>query len=264
MTEQKYVEDPQEEKEQPEKVDFPSEDNLAEWQAEKMARESQNERQELPETDATSAERDEPKPLPKKVEKNAADFLIQNTGEREEQQYSQAEKADNQKSWQRFIEPSQRQRAYHHFPHYFYAGFWIRAFAFLVDILCISLISSILLNGILSFVGLKAGGNLTPYGLLSLAIYLGYFVLMTKFTNGQTLGKMIFGIQVVCFKEENLSWATVLVREGACRFILKSGLGLIGYLPAAFTPTKQHLGDFLSDTSVVTLNSIKAYNGVKF
>lgn len=262
MTE-KYLEDPQEEKKQVEKLTFPSENHLDEWQANKAAQETKEEL--VPSSEAEPVSEEGSQPLSEKAkQKSAADFLMQNKEKRENQPYSQEEKADNQRSWQRFVEPPKRQRDYHHFPAYFYAGFWIRAFAFIVDIICIGLISSILLDGLLSFGGLEAGGNLTVYGLLSLAIYLGYFILMTKLTNGQTVGKMIFGIQVVCFKEEKLSWTTVLIREGACRFILKSGFFMLGYLPAAFTPSKQHLGDFLSDTSVVTLNSIKAYNGIKF
>lgn len=258
MTDQEYREDPQEETEQPEKVTFPSEEHLAEQETKEEPARPHDETTPLPES---TKQREKSQ---KKQKRSAADFLMQNKETRENQQHTQAEKADNQKSWQRFIEPPQRQRSYHNFPNYFYAGFWIRAFAFLVDLMCISFISSILLDSVLGFIGLDMGGNRTPYGIIGLAIYLGYFIFMTKLTNGQTVGKMIFGIQVVCFKEEKLSWTTVLVREGACRFILKSGFFMLGYLPAAFTPTKQHLGDLLSDTSVVTLNSIKAYNGVKF
>ncbi|MFP9041983.1 RDD family protein, partial [Enterococcus faecalis] len=50
------------------------------------------------------------------------------------------------------------------------------------------------------------------------------------------------------------------VREGACRFILKFPLLMLGYLPAIFNQKKQHLGDFFTNTSVVTINLIKAFN----
>ncbi len=73
---------------------------------------------------------------------------------------------------------------------------------------------------------------LSFYGGAALVIYLAYFVLLTKLNHGQTIGKMIFGIRVVGFDETTeLSWSTVLVREGACRFILKFPLLFIGYLP---------------------------------
>ena len=93
-----------------------------------------------------------------------------------------------------------------------------------------------------------------------MVIYLAYFVLLTKLNHGQTIGKMIFGIRVVGFDETELSWSTVLVREGACRFILKFPLLFIGYLPVIFSKKKQHIGDYFSNTSVVTINLIKAFN----
>ena len=150
-------------------------------------------------------------------------------------------------------------REFNDYPDYFYAGFWIRLFAFLVDVLCIRLISSIVFTLGVSLVGISEQANTFLAGrVIDLAIYLAYFIVLTKLTNGQTVGKMIFGIQVVCFKEETLSWSTVLVREGACRFVLQLNLLLVGYVVAAFTPSKQHLGDLFSDTSVVTLNTLKA------
>ena len=97
---------------------------------------------------------------------------------------------------------------------------------------------------------------LTLYGFIQLLLFVGYFMLTTKYTNGQTVGKMIFGIRVVCFKEENLSWQTVLIREGVGRYIGKT-VAVI-YLVAAFQSKKQHPIDLLCDTSVVTENSVRA------
>lgn len=147
----------------------------------------------------------------------------------------------------------------HRYPNYFYAGFWIRFFAYLVDNLCITALTTIIIGGPFNLLGLERTSQLfSVYGILSLVVYLAYFVLLTKLNNGQTLGKMIFGIQVICFSEEKLSWSTVLVREGACRFILTNTLFSLGYLVAIFTPNKQHLGDLFTETSVVTLNMLKA------
>ncbi|MGX6993117.1 RDD family protein [Vagococcus penaei] len=144
-------------------------------------------------------------------------------------------------------------------PHYFYAGFWIRAYAFIIDLICISLVTGSTIGLVYHLAGLEKNSSIiTIYGILSLIIYLGYFTLLTKLNHGQTLGKMIFGIRVVSFDETELSWQTVLIRETACRFILKTGILMVGYLVAAFTPKKQHVGDFLSNTSVVTINLLKA------
>ncbi|RSU10779.1 hypothetical protein CBF29_09150 [Vagococcus elongatus] len=151
-----------------------------------------------------------------------------------------------------------KKNLHYQFPNYFYAGFWMRLFAFLVDLLLIACLKTILLGNVL---GMSANGLVYTIG--ALICYLGYFIFMTKLTNGQTIGKMIFGLKVVCFNEEKLSWTTVLIREGACRIILKKGFFMIGYLVAAFSPKKQHIGDMFSDTSVVSLNLIKAYQGLE-
>lgn len=149
----------------------------------------------------------------------------------------------------------------HRYPDYFYAGFWIRFFAYLIDTLCITAITGIVIGVPFNLLGLEKEGEIfSVYGILSLVIYLAYFILLTKLNRGQTIGKMIFGIQVVCFNEEALSWSTVLVREGACRFILKNTIFSLGYLVSIFTPNKQHLGDLFTETSVVTLNMLRASN----
>ena len=48
------------------------------------------------------------------------------------------------------------------------------------------------------------------------------------------------------------------MRECACRFILRGSVFMLGYLVTIFTPNKQHIGDYFSDTSVVTLNLLAA------
>nr|WP_237580122.1 RDD family protein [Enterococcus sp. JM4C] len=174
--------------------------------------------------------------------------------------YTQEEIEQNQHSWKDFSEENPKP-AIHDFPAYFYAGFWIRGFAFLIDLLCIHSITTISLGTIYSLANWPKNTNFFSfYTLASLIIYLGYFILLTKQTNGQTLGKMIFGIRVISFEEERLSWQTVLIREGACRFILKYPLLMLGYLPLIFSRRKQHVGDYLSSTSVVTINTVLAFN----
>lgn len=132
------------------------------------------------------------------------------------------------------------------YPEYFYAGFWIRFFAFIVDIIMIGSLQRIM------FFYMRPGTLLT---ILSLFVYLSYFVFMTKLNKGQTIGKMIFGIKVICLKEEKLTWKTVIVREGFGRYLQKVVLILYGI--TIFTPYKQHLVDMLSDTSVVTINYLR-------
>ena len=118
-----------------------------------------------------------------------------------------------------------------------YAGFWLRLWAYLTDLL--------VLNAFRGALGLN--NFFIQMGLLLL-----YFILMTKFTNGQTLGKMLFGLRVYVPGEEKLSWMTVLFREGIGRFIVEAlpiTWGL--YLVTAFTPEKQGIADLFTDTYVV-------------
>ena len=152
----------------------------------------------------------------------------------------------------------QQERPFHRYPDYVFAGFWIRFFAYLVDLLIVQALMGILINPIFTLGGIGMSGRspLTWYGFFQLLTLVGYFILTTKYTNGQTLGKMIFGIRVVCFKEAKLSWQTILIREGVGRYIGKTVTAI--YLVAAFQNKKQHPIDMLCDTSVVTENSIRA------
>ncbi|WP_288927662.1 RDD family protein, partial [uncultured Trichococcus sp.] len=152
----------------------------------------------------------------------------------------------------------QQERPFHRYPDYVFAGFWIRLFAYLVDLLVVQSLVAILIKPPLALSGIRMQGNnpLTLFGFLQVLLLVGYFILTTKYTNGQTLGKMIFGIRVVCFKEEKLSWQTVLIREGVGRYIGK--IVAVIYLFAAFQNKKQHPIDLLCDTSVVTENSVRA------
>ncbi len=143
------------------------------------------------------------------------------------------------------------------YPESVFAGFWIRFVAYITDLIIIGSLSRLLRGPLL----LLAGSDRISvwYFELTLAalVFSLYFVLFTKFSGGQTLGKIIFGLKVVCFGEENLSWQTVLVREFFGRYIQKTIMLL--YVIAAFTPKKQHAVDYLADTGVITESKMKIY-----
>ncbi|AEB29837.1 putative integral inner membrane protein [Carnobacterium sp. 17-4] len=162
------------------------------------------------------------------------------------------------KYWQEKQKQEERKRKpYHSYPTFFYTGFWFRLFAFLIDLLVISSINRLIVQPLFLLLRYPLNDDaFSAFSLSKLAIYLLYFVLVTKLTNGQTIGKIIFGIRVVSFKEEKLSWATVIIRECFSRYILKVFPFI--YLMVLFTQEKQHLGDFFSDTSVVSENLIRA------
>ncbi|MBC1500237.1 RDD family protein [Listeria weihenstephanensis] len=135
------------------------------------------------------------------------------------------------------------------FPAQYYAGFWIRFMAYLVDLLVTTAVSGILISPIFRLADWNMDRSFFAiYGALLTLVFLAYFIVMTKFW-GQTLGKMIFGIRVVSLKNEKLTWPNVLFREGALRFVTSVVWGL--YLVCAFTPKKQGIADLLEGTAVV-------------
>ena len=193
------------------------------------------------------------------------DFYQQVLTSFQEEEYNQSEIEERQKAWQHFEEPEKQtedKRFFNDFPSYFFAGFWIRLSAFLVDLLVIRAITQITIGSIYNLANLTATNQrFGLYNICALGIYLGYFVLMTKLNHGQTIGKMLFGIRVISFVEEELSWQTVLIRELCGRYVLQFNVFFyLGYLPIIFNKNKQQAADYFAETSVVTINLIKAFN----
>lgn len=130
------------------------------------------------------------------------------------------------------------------------AGFWIRFWAYLIDLLVISGVTSILLKPVFTLFGISVDSSdwYAPFAILSAVLFYTYFVLMTKFFS-QTIGKMIFAIKVVPLKNDKLDWGTLLFREWIGRLISVTILPL--YFIVGFTPLKQGVHDFFADTTVV-------------
>lgn len=126
------------------------------------------------------------------------------------------------------------------------AGFWIRTAAYLIDAVVASAFAGIFASPMNAL--FLTEGSMAAKAVSGFFFYL-YFVLSTYFTNGQSLGKMITGIRVIHPEEPRLSWTTVVIREGFCRFIQTTFVLL--YVITAFSERKRNLGDFLSDTYVV-------------
>lgn len=138
-----------------------------------------------------------------------------------------------------------------------YAGFWMRFWAYLLDLIVIASINRLLIYPVFRIADIPLGesGMFAPATIATAAVFYLYFILMTKFL-GQTLGKMAFGLKVVSLKAEKLSWATVLFREGVGRYIVSTVWIL--YTVAAFTPRKQGLYDMFADTAVLHERRIKS------
>lgn len=133
------------------------------------------------------------------------------------------------------------------------AGFWMRMWAFLADLIIVFSINGLLLSP-LHFLneGIEITISVwTLHGILASIVSYLYFLILTKKT-GQTLGKMIFGLRVVRMDHEALQWSDLLFREVVVRFCYKVFwfLNLL-YLVVAFQKNKQGIHDMIGQTKVI-------------
>lgn len=127
-----------------------------------------------------------------------------------------------------------------------YMGFWIRVAAALIDSVLI-LVLVALLGRIFGVAGVFVA---YLFGVL-------YYVLLTSM-QGQTLGKMIVGIQVVDAQGSIPGLGTVLLREIVGKFI--SGLFFdLGYLWVAWDREKRGWHDHIAGTFVIRKERRHAY-----
>ncbi|HLS60018.1 MAG TPA: RDD family protein [Virgibacillus sp.] len=134
-----------------------------------------------------------------------------------------------------------------------YAGFWMRGWAFIVDLLIVFSINGIILSPLkLLNDGLPIQLSLwTINGIMAAIIFYLYFLFMTK-KLGQTAGKMIFGLEVIRADEQPLQWSDLLFREVIGRFIYNTFFFLhFLYLMIVFSNEKQGLHDVFGNTRVI-------------
>ncbi|MBM7701206.1 RDD family protein [Metabacillus iocasae] len=138
-------------------------------------------------------------------------------------------------------------------PSIYYAGFWMRFWAYVLDIIVIGSLNRLVIKPIFQVLDIsREGGILSPYAITTAIVFYLYFILMTKICS-QTLGKMVFGLKVVHIKGEQLSWPVIVFRELVGRYISKTLL-FIGYLLVAFLPKNQGLHDYFAETTVIHEN----------
>ncbi|MCT2535282.1 RDD family protein [Aquibacillus koreensis] len=134
-----------------------------------------------------------------------------------------------------------------------YAGFWMRFWAYIADLLIVASINGILL---IPFRFINDGAPIdlafwTVTGIVGSIVFYLYFLFMTK-GFGQTLGKMIFGLKVVREDDHALGWSDLLFREVVGRFLHRVFfIGIFAYLVVAFTKEKQGIHDMIGNTRVV-------------
>ncbi|WP_085993809.1 RDD family protein [Oceanobacillus senegalensis] len=134
-----------------------------------------------------------------------------------------------------------------------YAGFWMRFWAYLADLLIVFSLNGILLSP-LHFINDGKSvdiGFWTLAGIASSLVFYIYFLLMTKYFN-QTLGKMIFGLKVIREDRQSLSWSDLLFREVVGRFFHRVfWFTAFLYIVVAVKEEKQGIHDMLADTRVI-------------
>jgi len=134
-----------------------------------------------------------------------------------------------------------------------FAGFWMRFWAFLADLLIIFSMNGILLSPLkLINEGMEIYmGAWTLRGILAAIVFYLYFLIMTK-KAGQTIGKMIFGLKVIRVDHQPLQWSDLIFREVITRFIYKTFFFLnLLYLIVAFNQEKKGFHDMVANTRVV-------------
>lgn len=134
-----------------------------------------------------------------------------------------------------------------------FAGFWMRFWAFLADLLIIFSINGILLSPLRM---INDGMDIyisiwTLHGIMGAIVFYLYFLVLTK-KLGQTMGKMIFGLRVIRADHQPLQWSDLIFREVITRFIYKTFFFLnLLYLIVAFNKEKKGFHDMVGNTRVV-------------
>ncbi|WP_027964719.1 RDD family protein [Halalkalibacillus halophilus] len=134
-----------------------------------------------------------------------------------------------------------------------YAGFWMRFWAYIVDLIIVFSINGLLIAPyrILTDGATYEIGFWTVAAIIHTIIIYGYFVLLTKYFS-QTIGKRIFGLKVIREDGLPLTWSDLLFREVVGRFLHRV-LGITNalYLVVAFDDEKRGVHDMIGDTRVI-------------
>lgn len=134
-----------------------------------------------------------------------------------------------------------------------FAGFWIRFWAYIIDLVIVFSINGTLLSPLMFIESspVYIAGIFTLQGILSTLTSYLYFLFMTKAFE-QTLGKMIVGVKVVRTDRGPLTWNDLLFREVVGRFIHRSlVITNVLYVIVGVTQNKQGIHDMFGNTEVI-------------
>ncbi|MFW9916584.1 MAG: RDD family protein [Candidatus Thorarchaeota archaeon] len=129
------------------------------------------------------------------------------------------------------------------------AGTGARIIAMFIDLIIVGVIGGVFMFGLPE--DLAIVGNL-----ITLVVSIAYFMGLTEYTDGQTVGKMVMNVKVMALDESNavvsikgnwvanfLRWLLYIIDVGLCC--------LIGIILVWQTENKQRLGDMIGKTVVV-------------
>ena len=154
--------------------------------------------------------------------------------------------------------------------HYELASIWERIFAFITDLIVLSVSSSIL-YGIASAILPTSSEILIYFTLLPVIVF--YSLAFELFNNGQSLGKMALRIRVIRIDGEKTTFSDYLMRWMFRILDIYGSFGGIAFLGVISSTNNQRLGDLLANTVVVSLkkdnrmkleNLLKLNNEVKY
>ena len=131
-----------------------------------------------------------------------------------------------------------------------YAGFWLRFWAFLIDVAILAIATGIITGVLgLSGSGTFGGGDLGPRDLFEVVAFWLYVALMESSGSQATVGKMALSLRVTDISGERLTFGRASGRHFA-KFV--SGIiFLVGFMMAGWTSKKQALHDMMAQTLVV-------------
>lgn len=136
-----------------------------------------------------------------------------------------------------------------------YGGFWVRVGAYLLDAMIIG-VPQIVAQALISPETMVARGPDDPvppgevaWFLVNMVVAWLYWAGMHSSRYQATLGKLVFGLRVVDFHGERISFLRATGRHFAT--ILSGLILMIGYIMVAFTRRRQALHDVIAQTLVV-------------
>ena len=128
------------------------------------------------------------------------------------------------------------------------AGVGSRLAAFLVDFFLQILIIAVV-NWVIYQTVINPDGVIIGFAIVfSFVIYVGYFIACELFMNGQSVGKKILKLRVICDNGQPVGFTQVLVRG-----LIRSSVDMlyIGLFTILFSKQSKRLGDMAAGTVVV-------------